>query len=155
MHLYLMRHGEAKTEEEDPLRPLSNQGEAEVKKIAAFVAQNALLKVYQVWHSGKTRAQQTAEIMATALNPGKVVKATDGLEPGADPWIWVRRLSEYYEDIMLVGHLPHLHKLAASLLAQNENKKILVLPTAGIACLHREEISLWSLRWLLIPDMLI
>ena len=36
--------------------------------------------------------------------------------PNDDPMIWVGRLTEEHNDLMLVGHLPHLSPRLASLL---------------------------------------
>ncbi len=53
--LYLVQHGEARKEEEDPARGLTDKGLRDVRKVAAYV-QNTGLRVNQVFHSGKTRA---------------------------------------------------------------------------------------------------
>ncbi len=38
MFLYLVQHAEAKREEEDPLRPLSENGLRDIKKVAFHVS---------------------------------------------------------------------------------------------------------------------
>jgi phosphohistidine phosphatase len=47
------------------------------------------------------------------------------LLPNDDPQEWASRLSEEKEDIMLVGQLPHLSKLASLLLAGSYEKDII------------------------------
>jgi Histidine phosphatase superfamily (branch 1) len=68
MRLYLMQHGAALAKDVDPARPLSEQGEQDVRRIAAFLAR-AGVGVGRIWHSGKRRAEQTAELLAAALPP--------------------------------------------------------------------------------------
>src|SRR5438094_7331416 len=66
MQLYLVQHGECKTEEEDPERRLTTNGIGEVQKSAEFL-RAAGVHTDVIWHSGKARAQQTAEILADAV----------------------------------------------------------------------------------------
>jgi len=154
MNLYLVQHAEAKQKEEDSRRSLSDKGEADIEKVAAFVAEHTTLKIGHILHSGKTRAQQTAEVLAKHLNSSDSVTAAEGLEPLADPSIWVNRLTEEKEDLMLVGHLSHLDKLAAKLVCGDESKSVVTFQMGGIVCLAKEETGTWSLRWMVIPQML-
>ena len=154
MNLYLVQHAEAKAEQEDPQRPLSDKGQADIKKVAAFVSQQKTIQVKTILHSGKTRAQQTAEALAQFLKPSEGIKRTEGLEPMADPSTWAALLADAKKDIMLVGHLPHLSKLAAQLLCQDPNRKIIDFQMGGIACLSRDESGAWSVRWMVVPGML-
>lgn len=154
MNLYLVQHGEAKKKEEDPQRSLSEQGWTDIRKVASFIAKQTNIQVRNILHSGKTRARQTAETLAEYLNPPEGIKEAERLEPLADPSAWVDRLAESKEDIMLVGHLPHLSKLAAHLLCQDENKKIVEFQMGGIVCLGKDESDIWSVRWMVIPQIL-
>ncbi len=148
MKVYLVQHAKPKPEEEDPQKPLSEQGEVEAQKVAEF-AKN--IKVNKIQHSGKLRAQQTAEILGKLLGVD-VVKA-DSLEPMADTQIWANRLEEQSEDVMLVGHLPHLAKLASQLLTQNQEKPVISFKQGGIVCLEKTEQG-WQVAWMVTPDLL-
>jgi phosphohistidine phosphatase len=106
MRLYLVQHGEAKTEQEDPERPLTDRGAEEVRRVATRATERARLAIGQILHSGKTRARQTAEIWAEVL--GVPVDQSEALAPLDDPKVWAARLDTGLEDLMLVGHLPHL-----------------------------------------------
>jgi phosphohistidine phosphatase len=154
MNLYLVQHAEAKREEEDPKRSLSEKGRADIRKVANYITKHIDINVSAIMHSGKTRAQQTAETLAEYLNPPEGIKEAEGLEPLAEPSAWGKRLAEMREDTMLVGHLPHLLKLSAYLLAQDETKKILNFSMGGIVCLRRDESGTWSVRWMIIPEIL-
>ena len=146
--MYLVQHAKPKPEEEDPQKPLSEQGRADTQKVAEFVKN---IKVNNVKHSKKLRAQQTAEILAKSLHVD-VVKE-DSLEPLADPQIWVNRLEEKSEDVMLVGHLPHLAKLASQLLIQNQEKPVISFKQGGVVCLEKSEKD-WQVVWMITPDLL-
>ena len=63
MKLYLVQHGEAKSKDEDEKRPLTDQGRQGVERVAAFL-KGAGVETKRVIHSGKLRAEQTAEILA-------------------------------------------------------------------------------------------
>lgn len=152
MLLYLVQHAEAKREEEDPSRPLSEKGLADIKKISAYV-EKLNLRAARIFHSGKTRALQTAEILAQHLKPEKGISQTDGLAPLDDPQIWFERLFRITDDIMLVGHLPHLGKLASLLLSGDAQKDIVTFKMAGIVCLMRNENGEWSLQWMITPEL--
>ena len=82
MNLYLVQHGKAVAKEVDPDRSLTGQGRVEVKKVAAFI-ERLNLTVGWVWHSGKTRAAQTARILAEVVKADKGVLQRDGLAPRA------------------------------------------------------------------------
>ena len=124
MNLYLVRHAEPKREEEDRKRPLSSKGWSDIRKVATFISDHYDIQVKSINHSGKTRARQTAEALSELLTPPEGIKEATALKPLDDPSIWADRLVGTEEDVMLVGHLPHLNKLAAHLLSQDENRKI-------------------------------
>ena len=73
MDVYLVQHGQALSDEQDPQRPLSDEGRAEVTKVAEFLGarQSRLIDppITKVCHSGKLRARQTAEILGRHLCP--------------------------------------------------------------------------------------
>ena len=123
MKLFLVQHAEAKNKNEDPTRPLSEKGWKDIKKIAKYAEEYLHIDVRQIFHSGKLRAEQTAEVLAKYLNPPEKVTIDKNLEPLADPKAWKRQLIGTSEDVMLVGHLPHLSKLASSLLLVMKTKK--------------------------------
>ncbi len=105
MNLYLVQHGQAVPKEVDPDRPLSDQGWEDIQKTAAF-ASRAGVSVDTVWHSGKTRARQTAQALAEALESRRGPGQAEGLKPLDDPSIWTKKLSDLQEDSVVVGHLP-------------------------------------------------
>ena len=153
MNIYLVQHGRALPKEEDPQRPLSEKGLAEVHKAASYAANNADIKVVQIIHSGKLRAQQTAEVIAEHLKPAGGVTAQDGLEPNADPAIWAERSLAAVDDIMLVGHLPHLSRFSSLLLCGDPDKEVIQFCNAGIVCIRKDEAGAFRLKWVLTPEV--
>jgi len=148
MKVYLVQHAKPKSKEEDPDRPLSNEGKNDIIKIVKFLPQ---LNIKKVLHSSKLRAQQTAEILAKSLK-AEVING-DALEPLADPAIWAQRLDKESEDVMLVGHLPHLAKLASQLLTQNQEKPVISFKQGGIVCLEKTDHG-WEVAWMVTPELL-
>ena len=58
MRVYLIQHGEARSEEEDPERPLTDKGRNTVESVSKYIAPLGL-GVTQIVHSYKLRARQT------------------------------------------------------------------------------------------------
>ena len=112
MKLYLVQHGEAKSEAEDPERSLTIRGEEETRKISD-AAKKRGIRPSRIYHSGKKRAEQTAGIIGEALNLS--AQLGQGLNPNDDIRPWAERIDKEAEDLMIVGHLPFLEKLASFL----------------------------------------
>ena len=155
MKLYLVQHAEAKPKQEDPDRPLSNKGQADIRKVAAYVAAHAPMQINRITNSGKTRAQQTALVLADALSPAEGMSESADLAPLSDPSIWADQLAEFNSEIMLVGHLPHLSKLAALLICQDSEKKVVNFQMGGVVCLDRDEAGDWSVQWMVTPEIVV
>ncbi len=153
MKLYLVQHAEARREEEDPARDLTAKGRRDILKVAGFLGP-LKLPVSRIFHSGKTRAVSTADLLAAALRPTPEVEAAAGLAPLDSPEIWAVRLDELAADIMLVGHLPHLARLAARLVVGDEQKNVVNFKMAGVLCLERQEKGRWAVAWMLLPELL-
>ena len=153
MKLYLTQHGEAKSEAEDPERSLTEKGKKEVITVSR-VASGLNIKPSQIYHSGKLRAKQTAEIIASALKiPILSVQATQGLNPNDDIRPWAERISNEKEDLMIVGHLPFLEKLTSFLLCGNENARLVLFRYGAIVCLDQKGDKDWAVCWILTPEM--
>ncbi|MFZ5448029.1 MAG: phosphohistidine phosphatase SixA [Thermodesulfobacteriota bacterium] len=153
MFLYLVQHAEAKRKDEDLERDLTEKGRRDVEKLAKFVAQLDL-PVGQIWHSGKTRALSTGKILANSLNPPQGFKEAKGLAPLDDPEGWADRFSAMDENIMLVGHLPHLARLAALLLTGDQEKNVIDFKMGGMVCLRRGPEARWTVAWMIIPEII-
>ena len=154
MKLYLVQHAEPKSKEDDPTRSLSEKGWKTIRNTAKYAQEHLCLNVEQVVHSGKLRAEQTAEVLAKHLTPTKETMTSKDLEPLADPKIWQKQLMVTNNDTMLVGHLPHLSKLASLLLVGSENKEVIAFRMGSIACLLGDQQSHWTIQWMIIPEII-
>jgi phosphohistidine phosphatase len=153
MHLYLVQHAEARPKAEDPQRPLSEKGLADIRKVAAFIKDKA--RPVRILHSGKLRARQTAEILAASLQPAGGLHTAENLHPLDDPSPWAENLNTTDENLMLVGHLPYMSRLAARLLIGNPERTVVRFQMGGVVCLGREGATdVWSLDWMVVPEIL-
>ncbi len=149
MKLYLVQHGEATSEEVDPNRPLTEKGRKDVSRMADFLKERGI-RVATTWHSEKLRAIQTAQILGEMISTEIVKK--EGLAPNDPVARWLEELNSRVEDIMIVGHLPFLQKLASLLLVGDESFPIIAFRPGGVVCLEREERK-WATVFLVPPEL--
>ncbi len=154
IRVYLVQHAEAKPKEEDPERHLTERGVEEAHKLAGYVEKTLQIKVNRIIHSTKTRARQTAEILAEHVKPEKGIQEEKDLEPLADPSIWAKKLNELEEDVIIVGHLPHLSKLVSTLICGNPEIEIVKFRYSNMVCLERDDEGKWRILWILRPDII-
>ena len=154
MKLYLVQHAKAASKETDPERPLTEEGRRDIQKVAAFI-RPLNLSVDSLWHSGKRRADQTAEVLAEAIETKKGTTARDGLGPNDNVTALRSELASTEQDIMIAGHLPFLSRLASLLLSGSESANTVAFKNAGIVCLSRSEDNRWQTEWMVTPELLI
>lgn len=154
MKIYLVQHAEAYSKEENPDRPITEKGRADIKKTAGFLGQTLKTHVAQIFHSSKLRAAETAAILENAVDTAAEPAIDDDLKGGADPRVWQERLTTLTGDQVLVGHMPHLQKLASLLVARNPDLIVVDFTNAGIVCLesNNDNCNKWSLAWAVRPD---
>lgn len=145
MRLFLVHHGDAVGADVDIRRPLSAAGRAEVERLAADAAARGV-KPAVVWHSGKLRAKQTAEIFWRACHALAELSATRDLQPDDSPEWMADRLRFEPRDILLAGHFPHLPRLLAHL--TNASDAAARFPLHGVVALHTDdEGQTWIEDW--------
>ena len=150
MRIYLVQHGQAKTEAEDPQRSLTPKGEDEVNRVAAL-AKKMRLNPSKIYHSGKLRAEQTAGIIGEALD--KALEAAQGMAPMDDIRPWADKINQSEKELMLVGHLPYLEKLTSFLITGDETVRPVLFRFGAINCLEQKENKKWAILWILTPEM--
>jgi phosphohistidine phosphatase len=154
MKLYLVRHGAAKSELDDPQRRLTEEGRREVQHVAVRL-ERLKLPVGAVWHSDKARARETAAIMY-----GAVVCPTEpvphaGLGPDDAPDGVQAEILKSEADLMIVGHLPFLPRLASLLLAGWTEGVLLDFQPGSVVCLERPAPGQkWRVLWSVTPAIL-
>ncbi len=161
MRLYLVRHGAAKPKEADPERPLTDKGVEVARRVATFLKGNGQVSVEEIRHSTKARARQTAEVLAEQAGlSGRLVEVSD-LEPLDDVFGLAGTLFRLEADLMVVGHMPYLDRLASLLVTGDAERRAFPFPECGVLCLQREEAGVvvgagvaWAVRWMLDPRLL-
>ena len=154
MKVYLVQHGEAQPKAVDADRRLTDDGQHAVARVAAF-AQQAGIEVFQIRHSGKNRAEETAAIWAGHLAPPGGVVAQPGLAPKDDVRPIAELLNREMRPLMFVGHRPFLDRLAGLLLAGDPDCRAVRLQKGGIVCLARDPKSwTWSVVWAITPALI-
>jgi phosphohistidine phosphatase len=151
MNIYLVQHAEALSKNEDPKRPLSEIGRQNAE-VVAQAASRLGLALSQIRHSGKTRAEQTAKILAEKLVPEQGVMASTGLAPLDDVKPVAAELSEANKPVMLVGHMPFMERLAGQLVAGDPEVQVVRFRNGGIVCLTQND-DRWQVAWNLTPDL--
>jgi len=152
MSLYLVQHGKSLSKSEDPEKGLSAEGTMETERIAK-VASSYGVAVSRIVHSGKKRARETAEILASLLSPADGLEARSGMNPLDDVRIFSNSLV-LENNIMLVGHLPFLERMIGLLVCGNPNQTVFKLQNSGILCLDRvPEVKNPVIRWALMPSV--
>lgn len=151
MELYLAQHGRAVAAEEDPDRPLTAGGREETERVARALAA-AGVRAGAVWHSGKTRARQTAEIFAAHLAPEVELERREWLGPLDDPRKAVEAARELGEDVLLVGHKPYMSRLPSLLLTGNPEADAVEIRPSGVVALAARD-GAWCLLWSLPPEL--
>ncbi len=152
MALYLVQHGRSRPKDVDPDQGLSDEGIAETKRIAE-VALNYRIQVALIKQSGKKRARQTADIFADTLQPAGGVEETAGLKPMDDVSAFAGGL-DAGANVMLVGHLPFMERMAAYLVTGSADRPIFKFQNSGIVCLDKDPNSgAWIIVWTLMPKI--
>jgi len=156
VRIYMLRHGRALARADwrgpDDTRPLSDEGEAAMRREAAALAALCLAPDTIVT-SPLVRAQRTAELVAEALHAGDRLVEDARLAPGFD----AGRLAAVVADheptgaLMIVGHEPDLSMTIAELIGGG----IVVCKKGGLARVDVEVVD-GCLRdgrlvWLLAP----
>ena len=145
MKLYLMQHALAYPSSEDPERPLNPEGISQAKATAKGIKRLGL-SFELVIASPERRAHQTAALVAEAIRyPHSDILTTEAALPGKEPQELLDLLQREPSDsrVLLVGHLPHLEKLARQLLQGGE----LLIENAGLSCLSLDSSPKASLEF--------
>jgi phosphohistidine phosphatase len=153
MRLYLVQHGKPLPKEENPDKPLSDKGKKDVNHLAEFL-ERAGVRVDMAFHSGKSRAEETASILVSRIGQGLKAEQREGLSPLDDIKGIVDTVLKEEKDFLVVGHLPHLGKLASYLVAGDDSLPVVTFQQGGMVCLERGEEGNWTVVWMLIPGIL-
>ncbi|MBL4712087.1 MAG: phosphohistidine phosphatase SixA [Gammaproteobacteria bacterium] len=146
--LYFSQHGLAVDKTENANRPLSKLGIEQTNVIAKQLL-IADVSISSVTHSGKCRAEQSAEIFANNLS-NQAVSVSEYLSPNNDVRLLLPHLTT--DNALYIGHLPHLAKLVAYLVTGDENHNIIRFQNSAIVCLEKNQ-KRYHVEWYLTPNM--
>lgn len=152
MKIYIIRHGDAKSESEDIKRPLNEKGIQDIRKIGNFM-KKLCIKIDKIYHSSKLRAKQTAEILSEYIEIKQGLIEITGLEPNADINILFDKFLEETEDFSIVGHLPYLSHFVSKLITGDENKSIIELKPASILCIEKTLQNNFIINFFISPEI--
>jgi phosphohistidine phosphatase len=146
--IYLMRHADAVSDEENPVRPLSRKGREQVGRVCAILAKGRGFDPSEIWHSPLARSRETAELLARGLRLKASLMLVAGVTPDDDPSAIAAVLEETEGDVAVVGHEPHLGVLASLLVHGPERSGIFYpFPKASMLALSRDG-KRWRSEWL-------
>ncbi len=154
MLLYLVQHAEARSEAEDPRRDLTEKGRMDIEAVSHHL-KRLKVEVKEIFHSGKTRAHTTANILGEHLQPSAGVSEAPGLAPMDAPELWAERIAKTDDNIMLVGHLPHLGRLAALLMSGDKERSVVNFQMGGAVRLQHMGENQWALDWMIVPNIIL
>lgn len=153
MRLLLVQHGDAIAAEVDPDRPLSPRGAGDVERLADLL-RGWNPRIDRVVHSGKSRARQSAEILAAALAPGVRPQAHPGLAPTAPVEPIAQQIRTSDEGWLLAGHMPFVGRLVDELVAGESTSHIVDFRPGTAVWLERGEHGDWGICWMVPPELL-
>ncbi len=151
MPIYFSQHGKSASKDVDPQRGLTPDGAAEVTRIAKNLSE-AGVAVDVIWHSGKARASQTAEIFAASLRPDGGVRLRDGIGPLDDVEAFAGELPKD-RDEMIVGHLPFMERIVSYLVTGDAHGRVVAFQNAGVVRLDWDgEGQRWVIGSAVFPN---
>lgn len=155
--IVFLRHGRAEDARDgvtDEERPLTQEGHAEMMKLAAGV-ERAFPRAQTIFSSPLTRAVQTALWIAKAYRSRIKVHETPALTPNAPPDEFATLLRDMSERrIIVVGHEPNLTANMLALVGMTNIGHRLALQRGGCYAVRVRAEGDGVLEWLLSPRIL-
>jgi len=155
MALFLVQHGKSAPKTEDPQKGLSSEGRKEILGLAP-VARGYKIPVTRIYHSGKARAVQTAQLYHQALGTSHPLETLAGINPLDDVRAFAATLDPG-AGWMVVGHMPFMQRLVSFLTTGDEQIRVYAFQNAGIVCLDAVKTDGdhwdWFIKWTLNPNI--
>jgi len=154
MIIFLARHGDYLNGNDDFTRGLSERGRRDIAGVAREM-QNKGVHVRATLHSGKLRAQQTAEILADELMPSSIISVAEGLMPNDDPVSFeLQHFTDLVSGTLIVGHLPFMGLLVSHLLTGDPGRLPEAFEAGTVVCLEQAGNGKWTKMWAVHPSEL-
>lgn len=165
MKLILFRHAIAMDREEaakmkiaDPDRPLIPKGKAKLLEMVKWLKKNEA-QVDLIVTSPYRRAQQTTEeiLKAYKIKSAAVCAEVTPEDPPQAFAEWLKQYAKSSRTICLVGHEPHLSRLASWALS-GQVESFIELKKSGALCLEVDELKQLGprsgrLKWMVSPKI--
>jgi len=125
MTLYIIRHAWAEDRDlarwpDDDQRPLTDKGRKRFKKLLKKLTKGQFAPAI-IATSPLVRCQETAQLVARALDNQPPIVELDALKPGSDLSTLVLWTADRTEgDVAWVGHAPDVDRLAAQLIGDGQ-----------------------------------
>ena len=146
MAIFLSQHGKSASKEVDAQRGLTPDGVAETTRVASLLAR-ADMDLDVIWHSGKARASQTADIFAASLKPTAGVNSRDGMDPLDDVASLAASLPMDRHELY-VGHLPFMERMVSYLILGTADGRVVRFQNSGVVRLDWDsEEQRWVIGW--------
>ncbi len=146
--VYFVQHGIAHPKDVDEKRPLSEGGSSEVCKVAAYL-KNHEVCIVKIFHSGKLRARQTAEIFAQQLGVSTMCEI-GGMNPNDNASQLIEQIGE--SNVMYVGHLPNIQNVVSHLVSKTEDHPVVHFQNSAVVCVELGN-SVGIIKWFITPTM--
>jgi phosphohistidine phosphatase len=164
MHLFILRHGEAKSSDakDDFVRPLTVAGTTDVALVSEWLKRIGV-NFDAIITSPLIRAHQTASIVSKIFNIENNLMNLDELRPEGNRIELYRKLSSEQlfkqdSDVLVVGHEPYLSTLISEIISEGSASSHVVLKKTGLAKIRITSQSAQTihgkLEWLLTPDLM-
>lgn len=148
MKLYIVHHAHALTAEQDPARPLSEQGQAEADRLGVCLMAVGAAPA-RLLHSDKLWTRQTAERIADRLGMRDRVALADYPIGTGDPLApFFEEIARSDGDLLMAGHVDFLTRAVARLTCGDESRTVAVFkPGNGtVFCLEGDGND-WAVTW--------
>jgi len=157
MEIYLMQHGSALPEEQDPEEGLSPDGKARIHTSGKALKKMGI-NFDVILSSPKKRSKQTASIVAEGVGfPIDKIIETEKVKALTHPEETLTIVAEYSGNrrILIAGHLPSVAEVASFLLTKG-SKVTIEFEKGGCCRIDVEDLPTHSghLRWYLTPEQL-
>jgi len=149
MKLYLMRHGQAAATPQEQEQTLTIDGQADIKKLAEHLGQQAV-RVDRIFHSGKKRTLQTARIIANEIAPAITLQLHAHIKPNDNPSHILSEIPHWQKDTLIVSHLPFIPSLLEQLVDDATAVFSIKFEPGTVICLIQENSS-WQIEWVITP----
>ena len=147
MKLYIMRHGQA--EDTGQEQTLTAAGRADIENLASMLGRHGI-HVERILHSGKTRARQTAEIMASHISDAVKPEVHPHIKPNDNPQALLGDIHQWNDDTLVVSHLPFLPTLLSLLTPAISGHSAISFEPGTIICLSPAD-DVWEIEWVESP----